>query len=177
MATEKLLRTVIEEENKSRAGEAGSTMKTIQVQRLKLVRDGNIKYEVPRAPLTSPAHCLGIFRDHFRGAPGEMVSVLSLNSQNQYLAVTPVAWGTLNMVHVTMRQIFTPLIAKNNAAAFILAHNHPSGNPTPSSEDLSILSQAQEEGIRLDCPMLDFIIIGDGTDEYFSYRESHPNGL
>lgn len=173
MAMEKLLKTVIEELHQGRAMDIEPAMKTVPVQRLKYVRDGNIKYQVPRVPITSPEHCLGIFRDHFKSAPGEMVSVLSVNAQNQYLAVTPVAWGTLKYVHVTLRQIFTPLLAKDNAAAFILAHNHPSGDPTPSPDDLDRLEEARAEGIRLECPLLDFIIIGQGTDAYYSHRESH----
>ena len=165
---EKLLRQFMNETKEP----VGLERRRIDVKKLKLVRDGSIRYDVPHAPLTSPEHCLGIFRSHFRGAPGEMVSVLALNTQNQFMDVVPVAYGTLKYVHVTMRMVFAPLIGELNAASFIVAHNHPSGNAEPSPEDIELLKDIQTTGEHLECPMLDFIIVGAETDDYYSHREA-----
>jgi DNA repair protein RadC len=91
-------------------------------------------------------------REHFR--------VVILNTKNQVLAVETVSVGSLNSSLVHPREVFKPAVLKS-AAAVILLHNHPSGDPTPSREDLEITRRLAEAGKLIGIEVLDHIIIGD----------------
>ena len=91
-------------------------------------------------------------REHFR--------VGILNTKNQVLAVETVSVGSLNSSLVHPREVFKPAVLKS-AAAVILLHNHPSGDPTPSGEDLEITRRLAEAGKLIGIEVLDHIIIGD----------------
>jgi len=143
----------------------------LPTQKLKLVRDGSIKYNAPKSPITSPDHSLEIFRSVFAGADKELVYILSLSMNNEYINCPLVAWGTIGHVVVHPREVFKHAISRDNAAKFIMAHNHPSGDPTPSPEDMVMLEKIRDLGIELGCRMVDFIIIGDGGNAYYSHRE------
>lgn len=142
-------------------------------QKLKLVRDGSIKFDAPKAPITTPARCLSIFRTFLEGADKEILALLSLTMQNEYLNCSAVAFGTISHVVVHPREVFKYALARDNAAKFVLCHNHPSGNAAPSPEDMNLMEDIQDLGNRLGCRMVDFLIIGDGNETYFSYRENN----
>ncbi|MGD0153313.1 MAG: DNA repair protein RadC [Thermacetogeniaceae bacterium] len=91
-------------------------------------------------------------REHFR--------VVILNTKNQVLAVETISVGSLNSSLVHPREVFKPALLKS-AAAVILLHNHPSGDATPSSEDLEITRRLVEAGKLIGIEVLDHIIIGD----------------
>jgi DNA repair protein RadC len=91
-------------------------------------------------------------REHFR--------VVILNTKNQVLAVETISVGSLNSSLVHPREVFKPAVLKS-AAAVILLHNHPSGDATPSSEDLEITRRLAEAGKLIGIEVLDHIIIGD----------------
>jgi DNA repair protein RadC len=91
-------------------------------------------------------------REHFR--------VVILNTKNQVLAVETVSVGSLNSSLVHPREVFKPALLKS-AAAVILLHNHPSGDATPSGEDLEITRRLAEAGKLIGIEVLDHIIIGD----------------
>ena len=76
--------------------------------------------------------------------------------------------GSLNQSIVHPREVFSPAV-RESAAAVILVHNHPSGDPTPSREDLEISRRLKEAGELLGIRVLDHIIIGDNT--YVSFVE------
>ncbi|MCB0826093.1 MAG: DNA repair protein RadC [Armatimonadetes bacterium] len=92
-------------------------------------------------------------REHF--------CVASLNSKNGVIAVKTIHIGTLNMSIVGPREVFREAV-RSNAASIILAHNHPSGDPTPSPEDIEITRKLIEVGATLDIRVHDHVIIGDG---------------
>ena len=91
----------------------------------------------------------------------EKFLVLSLNSKNQLLNVETVFVGTLNSTVVHPREIFKSAL-KHAAAGIIVAHNHPSGDPTPSREDISATMTIKEAGQVMGIPLLDHLIIGHG---------------
>src|SRR5208282_4881854 len=91
-------------------------------------------------------------REHFR--------VIILNTKNQVLALETVSVGGLNSSLVHPREVFKPAVLKS-AAAVILIHNHPSGDATPSGEDLEITRRLAEAGKLIGIEVLDHIIIGD----------------
>jgi len=91
----------------------------------------------------------------------EHFKVVSLNSRNMVLGVTTLFIGPLNINIVHPREVFKEAL-KRTAAAIILAHNHPSGNITPSEDDISVTKRLKEVGEILGIEVLDHIIIGDG---------------
>ncbi|HAA90786.1 MAG: DNA repair protein RadC [Thermoanaerobacterales bacterium 50_218] len=91
-------------------------------------------------------------REHFK--------VILLNTKNQVLAVETISVGSLSSSLVHPREVFKKAIQRS-AAAIILVHNHPSGDPTPSNEDLEVTKRLREAGKILGIEVLDHIIIGD----------------
>jgi len=88
--------------------------------------------------------------------------VLYLDSQNRVLSERRITVGLLNSSLVHPREVFGPAIARA-AASLILAHNHPSGDPDPSPEDLDVTVQMVESGRLLGIPVRDHIVLGDTT--------------
>jgi DNA repair protein RadC len=98
-------------------------------------------------------------REHFRA--------LLLNTKNEVIAREIVSIGTLNSSTVHPRELFKNAI-RRNAAAVILLHNHPSGDPTPSQEDLDVTRRLWEAGRIIGIEVLDHLIIGD--NKYVSFK-------
>lgn len=92
-------------------------------------------------------------REHFK--------CLYLNRKNQVIGLETVSVGGLVSSLVHPREVFKPAV-KRSAASVILIHNHPSGDPTPSTEDINITKRLIESGRLLGIEVLDHIIIGDG---------------
>jgi len=99
-------------------------------------------------------------QEHFR--------IIMLNTKNQVLKQVEVTVGTLNSSLVHPRDVFSEPI-RHKCASIILIHNHPSGDPTPSREDIDLTYRLVEAGKILGIEVLDHIIIGDG--EYISLKE------
>jgi len=98
----------------------------------------------------------------------EMFITLHLDGKNRIIAMDIVSIGSLNQSIVHCRHVFSTACI-SNAAALILIHQHPTGDPTPSSEDLAITRRLKEAGELMGIKVLDHIIIGDG--EYLSFVE------
>jgi DNA repair protein RadC len=79
-----------------------------------------------------------------------------------------VARGSIDNVYVAPRDIFKTAIL-SNAAMFVVAHNHPSGDPTPSQDDVAITRAIAAGAQLMSVPILDHIVIGDGR--YYSFKE------
>jgi len=103
-----------------------------------------------------------------RGLKKEHFVVFYLDSRNQEIKREIVSVGSLNANLVHPREVFEPAV-KNLAAQIILAHNHPSGNPEPSEDDLKINRRLIEAGKILGIEVLDHIIVT--KDRYLSFRE------
>jgi len=93
---------------------------------------------------------------------------LYLNAKNQVIHKETISIGSLNANVVHPREVFKPAIEKS-AASIILAHNHPSGDPTPSGDDIELTKQIIEAGKIMDIDVLDHIILGDKG--YISLKE------
>lgn len=92
-----------------------------------------------------------------------------LNTKNQVLASPTISIGSLNASIVHPREIFREAI-HYAAASIILIHNHPSGDPNPSKEDLFVTEKLMKAGTLMDIAVLDHVIIGD--NKYISLKES-----
>ena len=143
-----------------------------QVRRLLAVRELARRWHVPSdaaAPaITSPREALLQFQE-LRTSLKECFSVLYLNTRNQPVACEKVAVGGLNVAALQPREVFGPALTLG-AAAVILAHNHPSGDPAPSPEDLTVTRHLQEAGRLLGVEVLDHLVVC--TERFKSLRES-----
>jgi DNA repair protein RadC len=93
--------------------------------------------------------------------------VALLDRKNRVIGINTVAIGSLTASVVHPREVMKPAIL-SNAAAIILCHNHPSGDPQPSQEDRVLTQRLVEAGKLLGINVLDHLIIGDGTQAYVS---------
>ncbi len=98
----------------------------------------------------------------------EVFVVLSLNSKNQLVGKDYATTGTLNSSLVHPREVFK-IAVRRSAASIVVVHNHPSGDPQPSREDVEVTKRLGEAGKLMGIEVLDHIIIGDGR--YVSLRE------
>jgi DNA repair protein RadC len=95
--------------------------------------------------------------------------VIALNSQSRVIAIQEVTRGILNSSLVHPREVFRLAIAFG-AAGIIVAHNHPSGDPTPSADDRAITRQLVDAGRLLDIPVYDHLVLG--AERYVSFAEA-----
>ena len=117
---------------------------------------------------TSPSQVFDYFHHEFRDCRKEYFLVLLLDGKNRIIRRVQVSEGSLNQSIVHPREVFSPAV-KESAAAMILVHNHPTGDPAPSQEDIAITRRLKEAGEIMGIRVLDHIIIGDG--EYLSFVE------
>lgn len=118
--------------------------------------------------IRSPGALASLFMEDMRYARKEFFKVLLLNVKLEVIGMETVSVGELSGAPVHPRESFEPAIRKG-AAAVCFAHNHPSGDPTPSEDDLKITQRLMECGDILGIRVLDHIIIGDGV--YSSLKE------
>jgi DNA repair protein RadC len=120
--------------------------------------------------ITSPQDVADIFIPLLRDEIKEHFIVVCLNSANKIIRYETISVGNLNSSVVHPREIFKAAI-ENNSASIILVHNHPSGNPEPSNEDISITKKVVESGKIMDIPVFDHIIIaGSGFTSFVEKR-------
>jgi DNA repair protein RadC len=127
------------------------------------------KNERPR--IRSPRDAWNLVKDAFEDQPAEVFGVILLDAQHCSLfpAAVEVTRGILNSSLVHPREVFARAIVER-AAAIVLVHNHPSGDPTPSIEDRLVTQQLVAAGNLLDLPVHDHIIVGRGR--YTSFAEA-----
>lgn len=117
----------------------------------------------PERPLIhTPADAAHLLMDEMRYLDREHFRTISLNTKNRVLAIDNVAVGSLNSSFVHPREVFKGPV-RRSAAAVILVHNHPSGDPSPSLEDIQVTRRLVEAGKILGIEVLDHLILGDGS--------------
>src|SRR5436309_12438967 len=121
------------------------------------------------APVRSPRDVVELFAPRLEDLPLEEFHVAVLDSQHRLERDITVTRGLLNSSLVHPREVFREAIAER-AAAIILVHNHPSGDPTPSPDDRVVTEQLVQAGKVLDIPVQDHVIIGRGR--YISFAEA-----
>jgi DNA repair protein RadC len=121
------------------------------------------------APIRSPRDVVAIFAPRLEDLPVEEFHVAVLDAQHRMERDITITRGILNSSLVHPREVFREAIAER-AAAIILVHNHPSGDPAPSLDDKSITEQLVQAGRLLDIPVHDHVIIGRGR--YTSFAEA-----
>ncbi len=119
--------------------------------------------------MSDPATVADYFMEDLRHEEQEQLIVLMLNTKNRIIKEQLMFKGTVNYSCISPREIFVEAV-KAKAVFIVLVHNHPSGDPTPSREDVLMTRQIQEAGEILGIILLDHIIIGDNC--YTSLKET-----
>ena len=119
--------------------------------------------------ITSPQDAVKVAKEKIGNLDRECFIVIHLNTKNMVIAVEVVSIGILNSSLVHPREVFKAAII-NSSYSIILAHNHPSKNCSPSTEDKEITSRLIEVGKLIGIPVLDHLIIGS-DDKYVSFKE------
>jgi DNA repair protein RadC len=114
-----------------------------------------------RPLVNRPELAAGLIMEQMRYQDKEHFKVLLLDTRNRCIAIRPISTGSLNANVAHPREIFREAVA-HSAAAMIVAHNHPSGDPTPSEEDKALTRRLVEAGKTMGIEVLDHLIIGDG---------------
>lgn len=120
--------------------------------------------------LDAPDTVADYYMEQMRHQEKEVVLLLLLDNKLKLIEEYMVSLGTVNASLLSTREIFIQAI-KNRACYLMLLHNHPSGDPKPSSADIMITRKIKEAGELMDIPLIDHIIMGDGC--YISLKEEH----
>jgi DNA repair protein RadC len=121
-----------------------------------------------RPQISSPADVAALLMLEMAHLDQEHLRVVLLNTKNHVLRIETVYIGTINSSAVRVGEVFKVAL-RANAAAIIVVHNHPSGDPTPSPEDVAVTRQLVEAGKLLGVDLLDHLVIGQGR--WVSLRE------
>ena len=120
-------------------------------------------------PIRKPAEAYRAFRVHLDPEPVECFDAIFVNTQHIPIGRSRITRGTVDASLVYARDVYAEALAYR-ACGVLIAHNHPSGDPTPSADDRAITRSLVEAGRLLDIPLYDHIICGH--DRYFSFAEA-----
>ncbi|KAB3531604.1 RadC family protein [Alkaliphilus serpentinus] len=118
--------------------------------------------------IKGPEDVTALIMEEMRYLKKEYFNIFLLNTKNEVISIENISVGNLSSSIVHPREVFISAI-KRSSSSIILVHNHPSGDPTPSKEDINITKRLLEAGDLLGIKVLDHIIIGDGI--YISLKE------
>jgi DNA repair protein RadC len=144
----------------------------VPLYRVVLDRTGSIVSE-GAAIVTQAREAARLFREFLGDVPEEHFLLMVLDARRRVIGITEVSVGTLSASLVHPREVFRAAILLN-AAAIIIGHNHPSGDPTPSAEDRDVTRRIQRSGEILGIPIADHVVLGEGEGadaRFFSFRE------
>jgi DNA repair protein RadC len=141
----------------------------LPIYRVQLVRDASLTLEQPQC--RSSRDSAAMFRRYLGPTlDREHFVVALLDTKNKLIGINTVSIGSLNASVVHPREVFKPAILAN-ANAILCAHNHPSGAPAPSQEDRLLTRKLVLAGEALGIKVLDHIVLGDGSETYYSFAD------
>ena len=140
--------------------------KRINVVSIKMVKEASFLYQTRQ--ILSPNDAYEMIKEQLEGLDREQFIVSCLNTKNEPTNITVVSVGSLNKAIVHPREVFKTAIL-SNAASIMVFHNHPSGDTTPSDQDIQLTHRLVEAGELLGIKLLDHLIIGDGS--FMSLKE------
>ena len=142
--------------------------------RLQVVKEAEVTYDcggqVPRQ-VGSPESTAALLCDvlEMDKEAEEICVMLSLDKKNRVTGMFEVSRGNLDQTIIHPREFFKRALSIN-ASSIILAHNHPTGDVTPSSADYSVTNRLKDAGELLGIPLVDHLIIGDNKTDFYSFR-------
>jgi DNA repair protein RadC len=145
------------------------TVKAIEIQAaMELGKRLATMTEIPRPEIRSPIDVHTLISPGLRYEPKEHFKALLLDTKNRVIRTPTISVGSLNASLIHPRELYREAISAASASV-IVAHNHPSGDPTPSREDIEVTKRLLEAGKVIGIDLLDHIIIGDGR--FISLKE------
>ena len=141
---------------------------TINIVKVKMVKESSMAYNTPVA---NPEDAANLVREYLDGADRENFVAICLDRKGKPNAIHTVSIGSLHSSVVHPREVFKAAIL-SNSASIIVAHNHPSGDVTPSHDDITVTNRLKEAGKILGIEVLDHVVVGD--DSFYSMQ---GNGL
>ncbi len=143
--------------------EAHWQLRPIQAQRLaaaaELARRMSMEWESPATPIESVADASRVFAPVLRPMRKEVFALLCLDTKGRCRRVRIISVGSLSASIVHPREVYAEAILEG-AASILVAHNHPSGDPTPSPEDVAVTRKLASSGNMLGIPLIDHLIVG-----------------
>ena len=133
--------------------------KRINIVSIKMVKESSFLYQTRQ--ILSPNDAYEMIKEQLEGLDREQFIIACLNTKNEPTNISVVSVGTLNKAIVHPREVFKTAIL-SNAASIMAFHNHPSGEITPSQQDIQLTNRLYEAGELLGIKLLDHLIIGDG---------------
>lgn len=115
--------------------------------------------ELPRHTITCPTDVGRMYERRLGGLVREVMVAVALDGRNHVIAELEIAAGGAHGFAVRPRDVLRPLL-RTGASAFILLHNHPSGDPTPSKEDVVLTQRVAECAVAVDVPLVDHVVVG-----------------
>ena len=142
-----------------------------QSLRLQVVKEEEFPYSC-KATVNSPADIRDLLTKHMEIhlEAEEVFIMVTVDTKNRVTGIFEVSRGSLNSSLAHPREVFKRALLMNAAGIFV-AHNHPSGDVTPSRDDTAITERLQKAGDILGVSLLDHLIIGDTPERYYSFRE------
>jgi len=128
----------------------------------------NLEPDQKKYDITNPKAVVQAIGASIKNKAKEHFKLIILDSRNKILTITDISLGTLNANLVHPREIFKDAVT-HNAASVVLVHNHPSGDPEPSEDDIKITKQLVEAGKIMGIEVVDHLIIGN--DSFTSFKE------
>ena len=135
--------------------------------RYSMTKDGAGPPAIAPRAIRTPGDCAATLTALLQDEPSEVFAILCLTTMHHLIAYHEVSRGSLDSALAHPREVFKAAILAN-AAAIILAHNHPSGDPTPSADDCALTQRLRAAGDLLGIEVLDHVVIGDG--QYISLK-------
>lgn len=143
-------------------------VKAIQLKAtIELAKRISKPYKILRKTITSPDDVAEVLMSDMKDSSQEMMKVIVLNVKNEIVRVSTISLGTANSTLIEARDVFKEAI-RYNSTRIIVAHNHPSGDPTPSKSDIVFSARLRDEGKLIGIEVLDHVIIGN--DKFCSLK-------
>lgn len=141
----------------------------INIYSVELVRESAKVYDLDKV-INSPERAYDVIEEVLKlsSKTKEHLVMMSLNTKNEVVGLHTIHIGSVNASIVHPREILQQAIL-NNATSFMIFHNHPSGDPSPSREDIDVTKRLAEAGTIIGIQLLDHIIIG--TNRFVSLKE------
>ena len=140
-----------------------------------LVKRALVAIPEKKKAIRTPKDVVDIMMKYLRYEAKENFYVLILDTKNQVINISKISEGSVNTSIVNLANVFKEVLKYETSNSIVLAHNHPSGDPTPSIDDVNITEQIIKAGKLLNIEIIDHIIIGDGIYTSFKKEEIIKN--
>lgn len=142
---------------------------SVPLYTLKVLKERSVNYPVSSVPNSEMA--AAAISAYLQEKDCEHLVVLMLDASQDFIGMALVTIGSISGMSASARDIFKHVLL-HRANAFILGHNHPSGNTAPSPQDIAFTEKIKELASSLGCPLLDHIIVSSGPDaRHFSFLD------